>query len=343
MSTKWISLVEEVVRRGGRIRQHTVYDHLPEPIVRKTRALASAEDISLAGALYLVLNKTKRPYCHCGNPVPMPMWPRRLRTFCSSRCAGADPETDRKRRITNLQKYGVEYVKQNPLVSSKQRKTMLRRYGVECTAASPELRKKMQETTRQNYGVDHPFQSSVIQDKARATIRQRYGVDHVMQCRKIHEKSQLSGSRIRELHLQGKTFRLRGYEPHVVDHLVSNVGVSAKRILTTAAEGVPAVQYVYKGTTHYYHPDLMIKTKKGGVLVEVKSTYTLGIQKGQPRTTFSRVKAKLRSCLDQGWDIRLAVVDKKGTVVLVRDVHTKTRRQVRLEFEAALRARRLSS
>jgi hypothetical protein len=271
------------------------------------------------------------------------MWPRKLRTSCSSICAGADPETDRKRRITNLQKYGVEYVKQDPIVAAKQKKTMLNRYGVTCTAASTELRKKMQATVRQKYGVDSPFQSSEIQARIRDTVKQRYGVDHVMQCREIHEKSQLAGSKVREIHLQGKTFRLRGYEPHVVEHLVSNVGVSAKRVLTTAAEGVPAVQYTYKGSKHYYHPDLMIKTKKGGVLVEVKSTYTLGIKKGQPRTTFSRVKAKIRACLGQGWDIRLAVVDKKGTVVLVRDVHTKTRRQVRLEFEAALQAKRLSS
>lgn len=342
MNTKWISLVEAVIERGGRIRQHTVYDHLPKQVVRRTRELAADEDISLAGALYLVLNKIKRPYCQCGKPVPMPMWPRRLRTSCSSICAGADPETDRKRRVTNLQRYGVEYVKQDPTVAAKQRKTMLNRYGVTCTAASPDLRKKMQATLRQKYGVDSPFKSSEIQARIRSTVRQRYGVDHVMQCRELHEKSQLARSKVREIRLQGKTFRLRGYEPQVVEHLVSKVGVSAKRVLTTAAEGVPAVQYVYKGSKHYYHPDLMIKTKKGGVLIEVKSTYTLGIKKGQPRTTFARVKAKIRACLDQGWDIRLAVVDRKGTVVLVRDLHTKTRRQVRLEFEAALRAKRLS-
>jgi hypothetical protein len=335
---KFIAIVQQVINSGGRIRQHTVYDHLPEKLVADVDSLAKKENIARAAALYLVLHKLNRPYCHCGAPVPMPMWPRTCRVFCSSKCAGADPNTDKKRRATNLQKYGVEYVRQDPKVAKKQKRTMLKRYGVTATAASPALRKKMEATLLKNHGVTHTFKSAAIMAKVRSTMLERYGVEHNLQSRELLERQQQAGFKMREITLHGKTFRLRGYEPQVVEHLVKHVKVKVSNIMFTAAEGVPAVPYEYAGRKHVYHPDLLVKTKKGDVLIEVKSTYTAGILKRQSRTTFHRVMTKLRACEEQGWSTRFCIVDVKGNVVLIKDAPLKTRAQVRREFEAALQA-----
>jgi hypothetical protein len=336
---KYIDLVESVIANGGRVRQHTVFDHLPKNLVAKTDELAESEGIARAAALYLVLHTLNRPVCACGKPVPMVMWPRRLRSACSSKCAGLDPTTDLKRQATNLHKYGVAYVRQDPTIAKKQKRTMLKRYGVTATAASPELKAKMRATLLRNHGVTETFLSKEVKAKTRKTMIERYGVEHNQQNRELFERQQVSGFKIKQCCVQGKTFRLRGYEPQVVAHLVNKVGIKAKNILFTAAEGVPAVKYQVKGKTHYYHPDLMIRTKTRNVLVEVKSTFTAGILKRQIQGSgFQRLKTKLKACVSAGWEVRCCIVDTKGKVVLIKDAHLKTRKQVREEFEAALLA-----
>ena len=74
--------------------------------------------------------------------------------------------------------------------------------------------------------------------------------------------------------LDGKTFNVQGYEDRAIRYIVEEMGIDVKHIITGA--GVPHFMYSHKGKIKRYFPDIFIPSEN--LIIEVKSTYTLGIK-----------------------------------------------------------------
>lgn len=84
---------------------------------------------------------------------------------------------NKKRKETNLKKFGTDCVFKSEEIKSKIKKTNLEKYGVENPSQSKEILEKTTKTCLERYGGRRPVASSEIQAKIRKTIKDRYGVD----------------------------------------------------------------------------------------------------------------------------------------------------------------------
>jgi hypothetical protein len=86
-----------------------------------------------------------------------------------------------KTKQTNLERYGVEHVFQNPEVAAKTKQTNLVRYGVENVMQSTKVQQKKIKTCLDRYGIDNPAKLLEFQIKRAKTTLERYGVEHYNQ------------------------------------------------------------------------------------------------------------------------------------------------------------------
>lgn len=87
----------------------------------------------------------------------------------------------KKRKRTNLDKYGVEFAQQSESVKEKQKQTMLARYGVEHPYQSLEVMTRMRANNLKKYGVENVAQLPEVQIKMAQTTLERFGVEHYNQ------------------------------------------------------------------------------------------------------------------------------------------------------------------
>jgi hypothetical protein len=334
------SAVESHIAEGNNVTRNFVR-LLSKKLVAHCEKEADEIGVPWYTYLYRVLYNTypKCPVCE-SQKLSWKGWTVGLSVYCSSKCAGADPEVNERRKATCVTKYGVDSPQKVPTIRAKFKRSMKRNYGVTYTAQSPTLKRQMEATLQERYGVTTPYKSPEVQKKIRATMKARYGVEHTMQNRDLHERQQKSGFKIRTVRIKGKTFRVRGYEPEAIRWLVKH-GCDPKLILTTAAEGVPSVPYIdADGTPRVYHPDFKVKLKNRWGLIEVKSTFTSGLVNDK-RGTFSRVKAKAQACVVAGYRFKLLLVLTDGRCCVIKDIQDKTRKQVISEVQCLLPAANL--
>ncbi len=81
----------------------------------------------------------------------------------------------KKRKQTNIIRYGVEHTLQNDTIKKKQEQTMLERYNVINPSQCPTCVDKKQQTNLDNFGVNNPFKSNDIKLKIQQTNLDRYG------------------------------------------------------------------------------------------------------------------------------------------------------------------------
>jgi hypothetical protein len=96
---------------------------------------------------------------------------------------------DRKKKITNLSRYGAEHVLDSNYVKEKIKKTNLKRYGVENVFQSKKIKEKIKRTNLKKYGVCNPQQSEKIKNKTKLTNLKKYGVEYCLQNQEIKEKT----------------------------------------------------------------------------------------------------------------------------------------------------------
>lgn len=224
-------------------------------------------------------------------------------------------------------------------IRAKQVATMLEKYGVMYSGQCPTLRKKAEKTLIENFplGRKDPKYQALI----RATYTKKYGVDHPMKNREYFEAQQKAGFKIREVTIQGKTFRVRGFEVEAIRWLVTQANIPVTSILTTAAEGVPSIAYYDKELKRerVYHPDILVDIKGRKYIIEVKSTYTCGLHKrksGHTSGNFQRIKATANATIDAGYPFKLLIVSRhkrSKKVVLINDLVNKTKREVSREYK----------
>lgn len=81
----------------------------------------------------------------------------------------------KKRKETNLKKYGTEFAIQNSDVKLKVENTNLKKYGVKTTLLVPKVQEKIKETLIDRYGIENPMQSPEFKQTAMETCLFKYG------------------------------------------------------------------------------------------------------------------------------------------------------------------------
>lgn len=230
-----------------------------------------------------------------------------------------------KRQQTMQRRHGVSYPMQNPQVKAKFTRTMQHRYGVLWAMQSTTLRQKALETNYSRYGAPtfvssdtgRKFLASVAsetQAKREETFLRHYGVRSPLQCHGIREKQQRTARLLKEVVIEGKKFMVRGYEDKALRWLVDK-GINPNRITIRAKDGLPSIKWKdKKGQEHFYFPDMLI----GQYVVEVKSTYTLGLR--HP-AEFQRVRRKFLAAQEAGYKTVLLLASRNNRVVMVKSPH----------------------
>jgi len=339
MKRKWISFVESVIDSGSRIRERTVFAHLPHRIVEETDELvASHPSMSRGAALWFVLTGRPVPSCaSCGKPLKFSMWPDRrehgykLREYrhCSSKCYGKNckkgSSIQLRREATNIERYGAAMPQQSEVLKQKQQQTMLDRYGEKFSARVASSIRKREQTVRKRYG-----------PSARRMFAERSVVQRAkdpQSLREYYESWANAHSQMKTLTLDGKSFLVRGYEPQAI-RILHKKGVSVDNILTTAAEGVPSIAWKDGRFLRAYHPDFLITEGGRNVLVEVKSAYTCGLRGNRQLWNFN--KKKFKASKREGYELVLMVVDRYGSgfrAKIFKDPHKETVRSLRRALE----------
>ena len=94
----------------------------------------------------------------------------------------------KKAKETNLQKYGVKNIMQSIDVRQKKEQNFFEKHGVKNPMQSKSVRNKKEETCLNRYGVRFPGQAQSCREKQRETMEQRYGVAYPIQSEEIKEK-----------------------------------------------------------------------------------------------------------------------------------------------------------
>jgi len=120
-------------------------------------------------------------------------------------------EIQKKRRQTNLKKYGVDIASKSDIVKKHQEITMIKKFGVKSPTLNKNILKKIQETNFKrrgvnwptqdkiifkksqktcfkNHGVLSPIKSKIIQDKIKKTCIEKYGASSPFESKKIKQK-----------------------------------------------------------------------------------------------------------------------------------------------------------
>lgn len=84
-------------------------------------------------------------------------------------------EVQEKKKKTNLKKYGVEHVMQDPKKVEERKQKCLNKFGETTNLKTQETKKKSSQTLLEKYNVSYPLKSKEILDKVQNTNLERYG------------------------------------------------------------------------------------------------------------------------------------------------------------------------
>lgn len=139
------------------------------------------------------------------------------------------------------------------------------------------LNAKRKRTNLREHGVAWPTQRKDVLTKRARNHERKYGCTNPSQRPEVQRliAANRSTSEHKTLRVRGKLYTsLQGYEPKAVRYMIRQ-GLPA-RILDKPKMAVPYVGH--DGKQHFYHPDFHIAGSRVEALVEVKSTYTCGLQ-----------------------------------------------------------------
>ena len=94
-----------------------------------------------------------------------------------------------KAEETMLEKYGVKYTTQSTELMDKMKSNNMTKYGVEYIMQNDDFKQKVKDTNKEKYGVECSLQREDIKEKAKNTIMERYGVEFASQSNKVKEKT----------------------------------------------------------------------------------------------------------------------------------------------------------
>ena len=179
-----IKIIEEIL--GGsstRLRELYFSKNYPDIFDDIINWTSHIEDISFKERLwYWVNNRQSEFLCRCGNKTTFyKNWLDGYRNSCSPKCAQSQKSTKEKRKMTNLEKWGVDNVAKSEEIKRRQEKTNLEKWGFKSTFQNELVRNKWHENVKIKWGVDHPFQLKHVKEKSMKTSLLKWGKPHFVQ------------------------------------------------------------------------------------------------------------------------------------------------------------------
>jgi hypothetical protein len=217
-----------------------------------------------------------------------------------------------KRKNTNLELYGnecsmnskerIQQRKENQSDLTKKRKeTNLKKYGVKIATQNHLVSKKREDTNVERYGFEYACQNVEVKEKIKATNLERYGFEYACQNPKIHEK--IFKQRTKKYTLpSGKEINIQGYENYALDILLHQY---TEDELLNSKSDMPTIRYKYKKINRRYFPDIYIP--KDNKIIEVKSIWTY--KRELIKNIFKALNTR-----KMGYDYELWIFDKKEII-----------------------------
>lgn len=112
-----------------------------------------------------VNNITSEYLCKCGNRTTFNKnWKDGYRRCCSPKCAQTDKSTKEKRKLTVIEKYGVDNIAKLEETKRKQEETNLKKWGHKSTFQNKEVQERWKKNIKNKWGVEHIFQLRSIKN-----------------------------------------------------------------------------------------------------------------------------------------------------------------------------------
>lgn len=122
--------------------------------------------------LFLYHNLIDSPkVCECGKKTKFIDIVKGYREFCSKSCQANNQEVKLKRKKSNLQKFGHEFVFQSDEVKNKIAATNSKKYGVRNISSLDSIKEKVRLTNSIRYGVNYPSQMPDTKIKLSSKIK----------------------------------------------------------------------------------------------------------------------------------------------------------------------------
>lgn len=222
----------------------------------------------------------------------------------------ADDKTKAKMQATMLERYQAKGSFGSQTLKAKQQATMMERHGVKNSAHMPSTRHAFVERYKDKRWVKG------VTKKTQETMVARYGKGW----RQIMA-DRMSNARYKrhDVVVGEHTFRVQGYEPYVL-RLLESKGIKGEHI---EVYGRTFEDY---DTGRMYRPDIVVKRKR--LIIEVKSTYTAGLNKNGSKL-WRQLVENSRLVASEGESLTLVVVQPKKGYVAIKDPHRLARAQVR--------------
>jgi hypothetical protein len=189
-------LLFDIIRPDDKIqfRVEAKLKRLPELrqlIIDQTQFLKY--DAPLKTRIYcVILNIKRQPVCEiCDSVLKMRMDGKFRYTFartCGAKCHCHLPDVKKKRRNTNIEKYGVSNVLTSDYVAEIRKERNLRELGVENAFSSPIIREQIKQDNIKKYGVENISGLTHVKEKRKNTMVERYGVENAIQSPEIRQK-----------------------------------------------------------------------------------------------------------------------------------------------------------
>jgi hypothetical protein len=139
---------------------------------------------------HVIRDITHNVFCEsCGALAKFLLFSKGYQRHCNAVCAGQNVDVKTKRKITNLNIYGVEGTSQVKEIRDKQKQTCLEKYGFESPFQSEEIKNQIKQVIIEKYGVDNVSKSPEIKEKKKQTCLANYGVEKPLQNKEILEKT----------------------------------------------------------------------------------------------------------------------------------------------------------
>ncbi len=141
--------------------------------------------------IWHIVNNIKNTICcqnpGCKNTTNFSTFTTGYLKTCSYKCAQLNPDTIKKIKETNLEKYGTEYGLSNSEVIDKRINTLIKNFGVDNPTKSESIKSQIQKTNYSKYKVNWILQDQVKKESA---VYKKYGVKNIQ-----HDKNTLDKRR----------------------------------------------------------------------------------------------------------------------------------------------------
>ena len=163
---------------------------------------------------FLILNTLDKCCICCGKPLSQNQINSNRTEYCSLSCVAKSEKIKlkkqktivqnygslqnfqkqnlKKRKQTNIEKYGFQFGVQSEVIKAKIRETNLKHCGYETNLKSEETKNKIKRTNIQRYGVDNVSKSQLVKNKLKKINVQKYGVDNLFSSFEIQNKCRKS-------------------------------------------------------------------------------------------------------------------------------------------------------